>query len=126
MDGEEVEDEIEADDEMEAPEVDGEEIDLDDEDDFEVYESKNFKKAMLKEDEMHYFGQHPAYQKEPMELPEPNHQEKEGYYDMNDDSVENTNAYGEEIGDSAPFDINPEQIENAIAESIKRILKKKI
>ena len=126
MNGEELEDEIEADDEMEAPEVDGEEIDLDDEDDFEVYESKNFKKAMLKEDEMHYFGQHPAYQKEPMELPEPNHQEKEGYYDMNDDSVENTNAYGEEIGDSAPFDINPEQIENAIAESIKRILKKKI
>jgi hypothetical protein len=81
---------------------------------------------MLKEDEFHYFGQHPAYQKEPMELPEPNHQEKEGYYDMNDESAENTEAFGNEIGDGAPFEVDPKVIENAIAESIRRILKKKI
>lgn len=132
-DDEEGADEVAVDDaDMEEPEVDGEEISIDDEmpmddeDDVEVFESKNYRKAMLKEDEMHYFGQHPAYQKEPMELPEPNHQEKEGYYDMNDDSVESTEAFGKEIGDSAPFEVDPAAIENAIAESIKRILKKKI
>ena len=125
------EDDFLADDEMdmEAPEVDGEEIDADDmedDDDVEVFESRNYRKAMLKEEEFHYFGQHPAYQKEPMELPEPNHQEKEGYYDMNDDSVENTEAFGNEIGDGAPFEVDPQAIENAIAECVKRILKKKI
>ncbi|MBO7210715.1 MAG: hypothetical protein J6V44_06885, partial [Methanobrevibacter sp.] len=126
------EDDFLADDEMdmEEPEVDGEEIEVDDmeddEDDVEIYESKNFRKAMLKEEEFHYFGQHPAYQKEPMELPEPNHQEKEGYYDMNDDSVENTEAFGNKIGDGAPFEVDPQAIENAIAECVKRILKKKI
>ena len=127
----ESEDDFLADDEMdmEAPEVDGEEIgadEMEDDDDVEVFESRNYRKAMLKEDEFHYFGQHPAYQKEPMELPEPNHQEKEGYYDMNDDSAENTEAFGKEIGDGAPFEVDPKAIENAIAESIRRILKKKI
>ena len=133
-DDEALENDVDAD--IEEPEVDGEEISLDDdmeddmpmddEEDVEVFESKNFRKAMLKEEEFHYFGQHPAYQKEPMELPVNNHQEKEGYYDMNDESVEDEKAFGEEIGDSAPFEINPKQIENAIAESIRRILKKKI
>lgn len=128
--GEDVEMEMGDEMDMEEPEVDGEEISVDDEmedeDDVEVFESRNYRKAMLKEEEFHYFGQHPAYQKEPMELPEPNHQEKEGYYDMNDDSVESTEAFGNEIGDSAPFEIDPAAIENAIAESVKRILKKKI
>lgn len=123
-------------------EVDGEfEVELDDNDDdaldndneeetddedIEVFESKNFRKAMLKEDEYHYFGQHPAYQKEPMELPDAHHQEKDGYYDMNDESVENEEEYGKEIGDTAPFEVEPKHIENAIAESLKNILKKKI
>lgn len=124
---EEVEDDFLGDDEMdmEAPEVDGEEIDVED-DDMEVYESKNYRKAMLKEDENQYFGKHPAYGKEPMKVPTNSHQEKEGYYDMNDDSLQDDNAYGKQIGDGAPFEVDPEAIENAIAESIKRILKKKI
>jgi hypothetical protein len=75
---------------------------------------------------MDYFGKHPAYQKEPMELPSNSHQEKEGYYDMNDDSVKNDSAYGQSIGSGAPFEIDPQTIENSIAESIKRIMKKKI
>ena len=99
---------------------------MDDEDDVEVFESKNYRKAMLKEDEMHYFGQHPAYQKEPMELPSNKHQEMPEYYDMNDDSVKNDAPFGKQIGDGAPFEIDPKTIENSIAESIKRIMKKKI
>jgi hypothetical protein len=98
------------------------------EDDFEVYESKNYRKLMMKEDKLDYFGKHPAYQKEPMELPSNSHNEMPDYYDMNDDSVKNEKPYGQQIGDSAPFEIDPQAIENAIAESIKRILgnKKKI
>lgn len=117
---------------MEEPEVDGEEIsaeddmDVEDDDEFEVFESKNFRKAMLNEEEMDYFGKHPAYTKEPMELPNNAHQEKEGYYDMNDESVKDDGAFGKEIGDGTPFEIDPKAIENAIAESIKRIMKKKI
>lgn len=94
-------------------------------DDFEVYESVNYRK-MMSEDRLDYFGKHPAYQKEPMELPTNKHQEMPEYYDMNDESVENEQPFGQKIGDSAPFKINPKDIENAIAESVKRILKKKI
>ena len=100
----------------------------DKEDDFEVYESVNYRKLMMNEDKLDMFGKHPAYQKEPMELPSNKHQEMPDYYDMNDESVENEQPYGQQIGDSAPFEIDPKAIENAIAESIKRILgnKKKI
>ena len=125
-DEEESEYELEFDDEDDE-DIDDEEIDgEEDEEDVEVFESKNFRKAMLKEDEYHYFGQHPAYQKEPMDLPSGKHAEKQGYFDMNDDSVEDESAFGEEIGNSAPFEVTPESIENAIAESITRIMKKKI
>ena len=47
---------------------------------------------------------------------------------MNDDSVKNDAPYGEKIGSGAPFEISPEAINNAIAESIKKLgigLKKK-
>ena len=71
------------------------------------------------------FGKHPAYQKKVMELPPKDLQEFPGYYDMNDESVRNDAPYGEKIGDGAPFDIDPQAIDNAIAESIQRILKKK-
>lgn len=70
------------------------------------------------------FGKHPAYQKKVMELPPKDLQEFPDYYDMNDESVRNDSPYGEKIGDGAPFDIDPESIDNAISESIKRVLKK--
>jgi len=70
------------------------------------------------------FGKHPAFQKKVMELPPKDMQEFPGYYDMNDDSVKSDAPYGEKIGDGAPFDIDPEAIDNAISESIKRVLKK--
>ena len=96
-------------------------------DDTQVFESKSYRRMkMLKEDRMDYFGKHPAYRKEPMGLPSNKHQEKQGYFDINDDSAESESPYGENIGDSAPFEIDIETIENAIAESIKRHLKKKI
>lgn len=95
------------------------------EENYKVYESAAVKRLM-REENLDYFGKHPAYQKSPMELPSNKHKEMADYYDMNDDSVQSEEPYGKEIGDSAPFEIDPESIENAITESILRILKKKI
>ena len=53
-------------------------------------------------------------------------EEMQDYYDMNDDSVYSEQPYGQGIGSGAPFEVDPEEITNAIAESIKKILKKKI
>ena len=96
------------------------------EDDVEVFESRNYRKMMMKEDRMDYFGKHPAYQKEPMRVPSNKHQEMQDYYDMNDETVENERPFGQQIGSSAPFEVSIEKIENAIAESIRNIMKKKI
>lgn len=71
------------------------------------------------------FGKHPAYQKVVMTLPPKDLQEFPEYYDMNDDSVKNDAPYGEKIGDGAPFDIDPEAIDNAIAEAFDRLKKKR-
>lgn len=71
------------------------------------------------------FGKHPAYQKKVMELPPKDMKEFPGYYDMNDDSVRNDTPYGEKIGDGAPFEIDPQAIDNAIAESFNRLLRNK-
>ena len=114
-------------------------------DDVYVYESKGYRDAIRKQvneegmkpfkdngrvpqgnmNKLDDFGKHPAYQKKVMELPPKDMQEFPEYYDMNDDSVKNDSPYGEKIGNGAPFEIKPETIENAVAEAIKRILKKK-
>lgn len=119
------------------------ELELDDEDEEEpeVYESRAFRKAMMNEagitpftdngrvpqgnmNRLDDFGKHPAYQKTVMTLPTKDHQEFQGYYDMNDDSVKNDTPYGENIGDGAPFEIDPESVDNAIAEAFRRLKKK--
>ena len=71
------------------------------------------------------FGKHPAYQKVVMSLPPKDMKEFPEYYDMNDDSVRNDNPYGEKIGDGAPFEIDPQSIDNAIAEAFNRLRSKK-
>lgn len=91
---------------------------------YQIFESRAFRRA-VKEDRLNDFGKHPAYQKRVMNLPPNNMQEFPGYYDMNDDSVDNDSPYGEEIGDGAPFSVDPDELEDAIVESIQRNLKKK-
>ena len=71
------------------------------------------------------FGKHPAYQKVVMDLPPKDMKEFPGNYDMNDDSVKNDTPYGEKIGDGAPFEIDPEAIDNAIAEAFDRLRRSK-
>ena len=102
-----------------------------------TYESKAYRAMKLRESQMRRrraineenrlddFGKHPAFQKKVMTLPKTNQTDKEGYYDMNDDSVKSDAPYATKIGDDKPFEIDPEAITNAIAESIKNILKKK-
>lgn len=110
----------------------------------QIYETKAYRKAMRKQrmneegmtpfkdagrvpsgnmNKLDDFGKHPAYQKKVMELPPKDLKEFPGYYDMNDDSVKNDNPYGEKIGDGAPFEIDPQAIDNAIAEAFNRLKK---
>ena len=110
----------------------------------QIYETKAFRKAMRKQrmneegmtpfkdagrvpsgnmNKLDDFGKHPAYQKKVMELPPKDMREFPGYYDMNDDSVRNDTPYGEKIGDGAPFEIDPQAIDNAIAEAFNRLKK---
>ena len=133
----EVEDEYEDDDEypMESRRRNG----------VQIFETRAFKNAMRKQimneegmtpftdngrvpsgnmNKLDDFGKHPAYQKVVMDLPPKDMKEFPGNYDMNDDSVKNDTPYGEKIGDGAPFDIDPETIDNAIAEAFDRLKKK--
>ena len=110
----------------------------------QIFETKAFRNAMRKQrvneegmtpfkdagrvpsgnmNKLDDFGKHPAYQKKVMELPPKDMKEFPGYYDMNDDSVKNDTPYGEKIGDGAPFEIDPQSIDNAIAEAINRLKK---
>ena len=111
----------------------------------QIFETKAFKRAMRKQrmneegmtpfkdagrvpsgnmNKLDDFGKHPAYQKVVMDLPPKDLKEFPGNYDMNDDSVKNDTPYGEKIGSGAPFEIDPEAIDNAIAEAFDRLKKK--
>ena len=135
-DDEDVDAEDMGDEEMpeEEPEYD---LDMDDEEDelerfpesrsykgARIFETRNYRRVMNEENRLNDFGKHPAYQKKVMTYPNPDMQEFQDYYDMNDDSVRGEKPYGLQIGDTAPFTISPEAIDNSIAESINRILGK--
>ena len=110
----------------------------------QIFETKAFREAMRKQkvnedgmkpfkdggrvpsgnmNKLDDFGKHPAYQKKVMELPPKDMKEFPDYYDMNDDSVKNDAPYGEKIGSGAPFEIDPQAIDNAIAEAFNRLKK---
>lgn len=111
------------DDEEDVETSDTEEMDDDMLGECVVIETPNYRKMMKENSD--YFGKHPAYRKEPMDLPSAKHQEMDGYYDMNDESVENESEYGVEIGDGQPFTLSPKQIENAVVETIMAKLGRK-
>lgn len=120
-------DELYGDDEVDAP-VDEPEIPEDgDEEPVQTFESRSYRKMKLREAEnrLNAFGRHPAYRKKPMTVPPKDHREFDGYYDMNDETAKNDLPFGEKIGSGAPFEVDIDSIENAIAESISRMLKKK-
>lgn len=109
---------------------------------YQIFESRAFKKAKRRMNEggmkpfsnsnrvpngnmnaLDEFGKHPSYRKQPMTTPTKNHQEFDGYYDMNDESAKNDTPFGTNIGSGAPFDLDIKTVENSIAESIRRNLR---
>lgn len=121
-----MDDEMDMDDEM----GDDTEMPMDDEmgdDDAQIYESRSYRKMRLaEENRLNDFGMHPVYRKEPMQLPQTGEDKNSHGRDWNDASVHNEQPYGEKIGSGAPFEVDPKDIENSIAECITRILKKRI
>lgn len=119
------EEDSESDFDIELGDDDFEDDDFED-DDTEVFESRSYRRMKsLNEDRLDYFGKHPAYRKEPMQLPTTGEDSNEHGEDWNDESVHTENPYGEKIGSSAPFEISPDTIDNAIAESVKKLFGKK-
>lgn len=109
---------------------------------YQIFESRAFKKAKRRMNEggmkpfsnanrvpngnmnaLDEFGKHPCFRKQPMTTPTKNHQEFDGYYDMNDESAKNDTPYATNIGSGAPFDLDVKTVENSIAESIRRNLR---
>lgn len=103
--------------------ADSDEYDDEDEDET-VFESRSYKrmKRLNEENRLDMFGKHPAYRKVPMQLPPTGEDKNSHGKDWNNDSVYSESPYGEKIGSGAPFDIDPAEIENAIAESVRRVL----
>lgn len=72
----------------------------------------------LYEGELHDFGKHPAYRKEPMTLPVNKEVAPNGARDWNDESAEGEEPFGKRIGSSAPFEKAVQKITNSIMESL--------
>ena len=88
-----------------------------------IFESKSHRRAMRENADE--YGHHPSFRKQPFTLPKEEIEDKEGYYDMNDDSVKGSKPYATQKGKGTPFTVDIEAIENSIEESVRRILKKK-
>lgn len=72
----------------------------------------------VNEDELHDFGKHPGYRKQPFTLPPTGKDSDEHGRDWNDDSVYSERPFGEKVGDSTPFDDLVKKVTKDIMESI--------
>ena len=86
-----------------------------------------FEKKHVNETELHDWGKHPRYQKEPMTYPNPKLPKRDGQYDEGEGEETTRNPYGKQIGNGKFFDQTKdvEHISNSIAESIIRRLNRK-
>lgn len=111
------------------PEEDGDEYGPeDDTEECNYFESKDYRrrKSIREANELNIFGKHPAWRKKVMTLPPSDMPDGEGQYDMNDDSVKGEKPYAISVGKGDPFKKSIERrVDNAIQESIKRVLRKK-
>ena len=81
-------------------------------------------KDILKEDELHVFGDHPGYRKKPFTLPQTGSDKFQVNRDWNDDSVHNEEPFGKGKGDSTPFDILVAQITDSVMKQVSEGKKK--
>lgn len=84
------------------------------------HEGRRIRGRKINEAELHVFGDHPRYQKEPMTLP-PNTEPAKGMNTWDDDSAKG-GVYGKKIGSSAPFD---DKIIDMLTDAVMATLKKK-
>lgn len=99
-----------------------------DDEEWDNFEKKHGKKGEnLEETELHDWGKHPRYQKEPMTYPNPKMSKKPGQYDEGEGEETTRKPYGKQVGDGKFFDQTKdvERISNSIAESIIRRLNRK-
>ena len=68
-----------------------------------------------------YFGEHPAYSKEPMEYG--NYEEPSGRKDWNDESAKGRKRFGLKKGSNFPY--TDKSVADAVSEAISRVVKKK-
>lgn len=79
---------------------------------------------ILKEDELHVFGDHPGYRKKPMTLPQTGEDKNQWGRDWNDDSVHSEEPFGKGKGDSTPFDELVAQITDSVMKQVNENKKK--
>jgi hypothetical protein len=88
----------------------------------EMYDSVTPRRLNEEGTRLNVFGKHPGYRKKVMTLPQTGSDKEGNYEDWNDDSVYSEQPFGEEIGDSAPYE---KTIDNII-ESVFMNFKKKL
>ena len=75
-----------------------------DDDDYFPYESKDIKGKKVNEVKLNDFGNHPAYRKIPMTTPPNKEVAINGAKEWDDESAQGEEPFGQQIGDSAPYD----------------------
>ena len=89
-----------------------------DDDDYFPYESKNIKGKKVNEVKLNDFGNHPAYRKIPMTTPPNKEVAINGAKEWDDESAQGEEPFGQQIGDSAPYDDVIETMTESILASI--------
>lgn len=77
-----------------------------------------FGESRTNEAKLDMFGKHPAYQKAPMTTPANKEVAINGAHEIDDDSVKNEKPFGQEIGDTAPYDKFIDSITDSIMEHL--------
>lgn len=76
-------------------------------------------KSYLNEDELHVFGEHPGYRREPMTRPQTGEDKNAHGADINDESAHSEEPFGKQIGDSSPFNELVKAVYNDVAYQLK-------
>lgn len=118
------------DEDIEIDDIDIDNIGFEDDEDYEInpedydptdmFESKKSKRLNEEGTKLNVFGKHPGYRKKPMILPQTGNDKEGNYEDWNDNSVYSEEPFGNKIGSSAPYDKLISDSVKAVIESLKK------
>ena len=118
------------DEDIEIDDIDIDNIGFEDDEDYEInpedfdptdmFESKKSRKLNEEGTKLNVFGKHPGYRKKPMTLPQTGNDKEGNYEDWNDNSVYSEDPFGNKIGSSAPYDKLINDSVKAVMESLKK------